>query len=210
MGYAETTVFKDFIGFHKIKHPERIRKKNILDLGAFIGDSALVLSQYTDKKVYAFEPGSENFRAMKKTLQLNDCRNIVPVNIGIGSESCSGRIENGFSMGLSVKPGRGEKADGSGEVIEITSVDEFVSENNICVGLIKVDIEGFEQEFLKGARKTIVEQRPALLLSMYHNASDFFNLKVILESWQLGYSFQVHKEINEHIHFDTMLVAEVE
>ncbi|WP_277874920.1 FkbM family methyltransferase [Brachyspira aalborgi] len=31
------------------------------------------------------------------------------------------------------------------------TLDSFVEENNIIVGLIKVDIEGAEQDFIKGA-----------------------------------------------------------
>lgn len=56
------------------------------------------------------------------------------------------------------------------EEISIITLDSFVEENNIRVGLIKVDIEGSEQDFLKGAEKTIKTQKPFLLISIYHNA----------------------------------------
>ena len=42
-----------------------------------------------------------------------------------------------------------------GELIEITTIDEFVLKNKITPGLIKMDLEGFEEEALKGAKKTI-------------------------------------------------------
>lgn len=210
MGFAETTIFVDHAGFDKLHHLKRIRERDVLDLGAFIGDSALVLSKYTDKTVYAFEPGRSNFEAMEKTLRLNGCKNIVPVQAGIGSSVGEAKVSVDFSMGLTIDATNNPEQKDGVETVPVISVDEYVQKHHLQVGLIKVDIEGYEQEFLKGAEQTIKQQRPALLLSMYHNASDFFGLKPILESWGLGYRFQVHKEVNEHIHYDTMLIAEVD
>lgn len=207
MGFMETTIFQDFAGFKKLRDPEKIRNKDILDIGAFIGDSTVVLAQFTDKNIYAFEPGYGNFLALQKTLEMNECKNAIPVRAGIGSHSGTAKAASGLSMGVVLeKPDNGNTPK---EEVQIISVDEFVAQHGLQIGLIKVDVEGYEQEFLKGAEKTIKEQRPALLLSMYHSAEDFFGLKPLLESWGLNYTFRVHKEANEHIHFDTMLIAEV-
>ena len=76
------------------------------------------------------------------------------------------------------------------------------------IGLIKVDIEGGEPNFLIGAKKTICEQKPIILLSIYHNAHDFFELKPLLESWNLGYTFAIHKPTYESITGETLLLVE--
>lgn len=52
-------------------------------------------------------------------------------------------------------------------------------------------------------------QRPVLLLSMYHNDRDFFGLKPLLESWDVGYRFKVFKGLDYGICLETMLIAEV-
>lgn len=210
MGYLESTIFLDEMGFHKLRHPQRIRKKDILDLGAFIGDSALVLQKFTDKTVYAFEPGKGNFEALQKTLALNGCDNVVPICAAVGEGSEEAWMPTWLSMGLTINTQPQDSQAKGMERSPVISVDDFVAKHNLDVGLIKVDVEGFEQAFLKGARQTITQQKPALLISMYHSADDFFGLKPILESWNLGYHFQVHKEINEHVHYDTMLIAEIE
>lgn len=211
MGYLETTVFKDYAGFVRVHFPEKIKNKDVLDLGAFIGDTALVLSQFTDKVVYAFEPGSKNFEALEKTININHCTNIVGVHAAIGSHSYISYINNEFGMGLTLDMSIEGNLNNleTKEAVSVVSIDEFVAEHGLDIGLIKVDIEGFEQEFLKGAQKTICEQKPILLLSIYHTADDFYGIKPLLESWGLGYHFQVYKGINEHIHYDTMLIAEV-
>ena len=207
MGFIETTIFHDFAGFKKLCCPQKIRDKDILDIGAFIGDSTVTLAQFTDKNIYAFEPGYGNFKALKKTLEMNDCTNAIPVHAGIGAHSGVAKADTSLSMGVVLESL--DKSTSPEEETKVISVDEFVMEHDLQIGLIKVDVEGYEREFLKGAEKTIKEQKPALLLSIYHTAEDFFGLKPLLESWNVGYTFQIHKEINEHIHFDTMLIAEV-
>lgn len=47
--------------------------------------------------------------------------------------------------------------------MNVLSLDAFVEQNHLDVGLIKVDIEGFEQSFLQGAERTIKSQRPSLI-----------------------------------------------
>lgn len=48
-----------------------IMQGDIMDLGAFIGDSAIVLSQYTPKNVYSIEIDSDNIEKMCGVLKLN-------------------------------------------------------------------------------------------------------------------------------------------
>ncbi len=96
--------------------------------------------------------------------------------------------------------------------VEVITLDSFVREHNIQVGFIKVDIEGFEQEFLKGAKETIIAQKPAMLISIYHKASDFFEIKPMIESWKLGYTFKVvQPSAATHTPLiDTVLLCEVD
>ena len=46
---------------HKLKEFEsstlaKIKNKDIIDVGGYVGDSALVFQKYTDKNIYTFEP----------------------------------------------------------------------------------------------------------------------------------------------------------
>lgn len=89
-------------------------------------------------------------------------------------------------------------------------MDKYVAQNNIQVGLIKVDIEGFEQNFLKGAEQTIKSQRPILLISIYHNYDDFYKIKPMIEGWNLGYDFSLFQGVQNSgpIAVETLLVCE--
>ncbi|MFX3627500.1 FkbM family methyltransferase [Campylobacter sp. LH-2024] len=78
------------------------------------------------------------------------------------------------------------------------------------IGFIKIDIEGFEQECLKGVINTIKTQKPAMLISIYHNPDDFFNIKPLIESWNLGYKFKIYKPIDFYIGLETALYCEID
>jgi hypothetical protein len=95
------------------------------------------------------------------------------------------------------------------EDISITTLDDFVAENNLQIGLIKADVEGFEQNLLRGARKTIAEQKPVLRICIYHNVSDFLDIKPLIESWNLGYKFRILKPADGSVFNEAALLAEV-
>lgn len=203
--HFEASVFFYRHGLEVLKHPERFMDKAILDVGAFIGDSALILSPLTKDKVYSFEASSENYNLLLKTIELNNLKNIVPVKTAVGAEKSTIEMKvNGSSTTSSVMMIEPKYM----ETCEVIKVDDYVKENNLKVGLIKVDIEGAEQDFLKGAMQTIKEQKPTLLISIYHNIDDFLDIKPLIESWDLGYKFSIYKPIISNISTETLLVCE--
>ena len=142
---------------------------------------------------------------MEQTANLNNLENVVLVNKALGdvekktviysNNSCSSIIDNFNSK---------ETKD-----VQQITLDKYVEENKLQVGLIKVDIEGAEQLFLQGAKQTICNQKPSLILSIYHNPEDFFFIKPLLESWNLGYNFQIHKPIDNSVSQETVLICEI-
>lgn len=206
INHFEPSVFLYRHGIDKLEYPDRIKNKSILDIGAFIGDSALVLKELTDKKIYSFEPIQENYDLMLKTIELNDIKNVAPIKGGAGADNA---VINIFSAGSSSSADQ-VMAMGSqkGEECRIYKIDDFVKENNIEVGLIKVDIEGFERQFIQGAVETIKTQKPALLLSVYHNADDFLDIKSIIEDMDLGYKFKIFKPVDGMVSSEVLLICE--
>jgi FkbM family methyltransferase len=169
--------------------------------------SAIVLQDYTDDKVYSFEPTNKYYDYLRQTIDLNHSNKIIPIKKALGSKEEQTEI---YLQGSASSINRKIHTNCLTEIIETTTLDKFVSENKINVGLIKVDIEGFEQEFLKGAYETIKSQKPTLLISIYHNASDFFDIKPMIESWDLGYKFRIIKPVDGGIRGETLLIAEQE
>jgi hypothetical protein len=136
---------------------------------------------------------------------------IEPVKFGLGKDI---KKQNILLMGdastLKYDNSNDKIIDGHYEEINITTLDTYITEHDeLKIGLIKVDIEGFEQEFLAGARSTIHTQKPAMLISIYHNADDFFNIKTIIEGWNLGYKFKIRQGMHTFPVIETVLIAEV-
>ena len=187
-----------------------IKDKSIIDVGGFIGDSALILSDYTNHNVYTFEPSKHNFENMLKTIKINNKKNIIAINKGLGKKSSKEKLYfYGSASTANENNVVNSVSSEYSEEIEIITLDNFVADNNLLVGLIKVDIEGLEQDFLKGAENTIKTQKPTLIISIYHSASDFFKIKPLIESWNLGYNFKIVKPLDGQILLETILIAEL-
>lgn len=161
-----------------------IAGKDFIDLGAFVGDSALVLRQYRPRKIFAFEISPATGRQFRRTMRRNGVGADEVELIMAGVADAPGRLrfhDTGMintSLGLS----------GATEV-EVTTVDAFVEQRRIAVGLIKMDIEGMGLKAVRGMEQTLRKDRSILLLAVYHNADELFRIKPFLESLSLGYAF---------------------
>ena len=209
----EIEAFYGKYGMDYVKNLNQVRSKNIIDAGGYIGDSAILFSDYTDKNVYSFEPFLHHYNMMLKTIELNKKNNIIPMNMALGNENKEISLySNGnLNMGLSIENNSKQSDINSVEnKVKMATLDSYVKENNIEVGLIKTDLEGFEQPFLKGAIETIKEQKPVLIISIYHNYSDFFEIKPMLENLNLGYKFKIiEPKYYAAALVSTLLLAEV-
>lgn len=184
---------------------DNIRQKDIIDAGGFLADSAIIFErEFCDKTIYSFEPTSKQFALMQQTLKLNNSKRVVPINKGIGAASTTQNILVGGGASSFAR----ENNTDTKETAKIVSIDEFVSANNLQIGFIKADVEGFEQELLKGAKHTICTQKPALLISLYHNESDYFDIKPMIESWNLGYKMRIYKGTDISLFHEVALYCE--
>ncbi len=176
VNWFEPSVFLYKHGIDSINNKDLI-KGAIIDAGANIGDSAIVFSKnFPNNKIISFEPIEKNYKLCQKTMMLNKVDNVIIENMGLGNED---KVSYIVSMGVL---GTGSQvADNGSEKIKMTTLDKYVKENNIQVGLIKTDVEGFEPNLLRGAQETLRTQAPVLLISIYHNCSDFFKIKPMIE-----------------------------
>ena len=208
INHFESSVFYFKHGLHQVKTLDRVKDKAVVDVGGFIGDSVLILSELSPKKIYTFEAVPDNFTLLQETVRLNHIEHVIAEQMALGSESGTLTVHLNGSGSTTIER-LGVNYKGNVEVPVIT-LDDYVAEHQIEVGLIKVDIEGGEPAFLAGAKQTICTQKPILLLSIYHNAHDFFELKPMIESWGLGYRFSIHKPTFGNATSETLLIAEVE
>lgn len=171
------------------KYLEWINKGDILDLGGYIGDSALVLSKYTSQKIYTVEMNVKNIEKMKEVFDSNKVGKNITIIQGAVSDkndivSCYGDGSHGT---LNKMNNTELYQEHSG--INVYTVDYLVDEYSMKPRFLKLDVEGNEYKTIKGAEKTIRRYKPILAISIYHTPEDFLHIKPMIESWNLGYSF---------------------
>lgn len=171
-----------------------IKNRDIIDAGAFTGDTSIPLSEITEKNVYAFEPFNESYDFLIKNIEDNNIKNIIPINKSLGDINgrrtlfLAGENIQGITNDSNIR-----EYDKEIQVDEIT-IDKFVKDNNLNIGLISVDVEGAELDLLNGAIETIKNQKPILTISIYHKASDFFEIIPWIANLNLGYEFEIEKD----------------
>ena len=205
----DSSVFFTRYGIDKLTTLDSVRNKHIIDAGGYVGDTALLFSSYTDKSIHVFEASPSNMDIIRETIRLNQLENIVPVSKALGEKSGTATFslgERNSCNSLVERPGYNYPDHIE---VPVVTLDDYVRENNIEVGLIKVDIEGGEQLLLRGAVETIRTQHPILLISIYHSANDFFEIKPMIEKMCGKYTFRIVKPANPAIALETILLAEV-
>ena len=173
----------------------------VLECGACWGASALYFAEKVKEagQVHSFEFVSENLRLYKKNMKLNSKKknNITLVPLAVHSTSEKTIYFNDLGPGstFSFSP-----FDGYTEETKTISIDDYVENNNITkVDFISMDVEGSEQEALKGAIKTIKKFKPKLAISIYHSDDDFVQIPNWIINQNLGYKIHInHYTIYAH------------
>ncbi|MCK5685061.1 FkbM family methyltransferase [bacterium] len=162
--------------------------KIILDIGANIGCTAILFSDLGEK-VYAFEPSQTTFAFLEKNILHSGKKNIFPQNIGLGekfSESILTIAPTNRSGAFILKEMKSSNIGFVEEKIIIRQLDEIVE--NLEPGkidFIKIDVEGFEGNVIRGAKQTLEKNRPIVVLELNHwclnafqrtSIPDFFDL----------------------------------
>ena len=177
------------------------REEVFVDLGAYTGDTVLdYLNQFGAnqyQKIYCYEITKNSFEVLKNNLSsypnVSFRRKAVADQSGILYVQKS-TVDDSANMIL---------ASGDQE-IEATTLDEDINEK---ITLIKMDIEGFEEKAILGARRHIVNEHPKLLVSVYHNHEDIWKIpKMLKEMWD-GYHLRLRYYGNHIFPTEIVLLA---
>jgi len=130
------------------------RDLTIVDLGANVGVTAYYFAKFA-RVVYAVEPATEHFQALREMIEYNDIRTIVPIKKAVGITNGTTRlIKNQVNLTLfSTNPIADEGIEKQkwprlpDETVEVVTLDKLFEENKIehC-DFMKMDIEGSEAD----------------------------------------------------------------
>lgn len=138
------------------------QEDTFIDVGANIGWLSLVGANAVgiNGKVIAFEPVPSTFEILKSNKELNKFSQITLHQFALGNSEEIVTIypETDNRGGASIL---NHESD-CGIEIEVKKLDNL--ELNTKVDVIKIDVEGFELDVLKGAFKTIKKDKPKLII----------------------------------------------
>jgi len=137
------------------------------DVGANIGIYALLLGQLGGARGIAFEPVPETSEFLAANIRQNDLSNQVILERAAVAAS-PGQVAISTDADVMNKIVEGD----AGYMVPSLTIDGCVTQHGVPV-LIKVDVEGFEPEVLRGAKQTLHDPRLlALILEINDNARD--------------------------------------
>ena len=139
----------------------------IIDVGTNIGETLLNFAKINrDGRNIGFEPVPFLYEKAKTNIGLNEFENIELVNMALSSkaETLSFNETDENNSG-----GTFLTRDNSDSVRAVRAVrlDDFAEQNRLeNISLIKIDVEGFEMEVLKGASEVLRKFRPTLFVEI--------------------------------------------
>jgi FkbM family methyltransferase len=165
---------------------------HIVDCGAYTGDTA---EAYLDRlggeaTITAIEPMQENFRRLVETIHTRNWSAIVmPVNAAVGAAdgvvTLSGGTAEPNPRATAAMHGR-ENA----QVVQVAKLDTLFSGRFGTVDLVKIDIEGFELDALRGAQNLIQTVKPDLAIAGYHKSDHMWEVPEAI--WALDPDYEIY------------------
>jgi len=177
------------------------RDEVVVDAGVFDGKTETEIFRWGGvnvKKIYAFEADPANFRQCRKYYEENALTDKVEfIGKGLWNKKSVMRIGSGQSSAGSSVGAKGESE------IEVTTLDSEVGEDKVT--FIKMDIEGAELNALKGAKATIMKNKPRLAICIYHKPEDLYEIPEYLLSIVPEYKFWIRHYTSNN--WETVLYA---
>lgn len=140
-----------------------------IDCGAFDGDTMKAFIKTTKGKyqsIVCFEPVEEFHKRLEKRGQ---GKRVTAV--------CAGVYKESTTLQFNAEAGKGSSISSNAEntiSVPVRAIDDVPECKDAT--FIKMDVEGSELDALKGAKQTILKNKPKLAVCLYHRPKDFIEI----------------------------------
>lgn len=177
------------------------------DVGANVGFYSLLAARYVGGRgfVVAFEPLPRNIEYIQRHVSLNRINNILTIPMALSDhigENKFSFIDNPSSCHIT--------PDGNLKIL-VTTLDKLLKEKTIPPpNIIKVDIEGSEIDFLKGAVDSLIAHRPLIFMAI-HSPQLFVLLFKTIAEYKLPYTIKNlnGNEISDFEYLDEVILEPI-
>lgn len=167
----------------------KIITKNIIDLGAWIGDNSIpwAMNLPKDSVVYAIDPSAQNIKFINSICEINEISNLHTLVTAISDKNEKLFTNNNLYHAQF-------SSDGGVNSIDAVSLDYLFENGKINnIEFIHLDVEGYESKVIKGASNIMTTFRPIIAIEQHLESDDYLGLSNHIES--MGYSVYLINEI---------------
>jgi FkbM family methyltransferase len=133
-----------------------------VDVGANVGTYTIWAAEQ-GAEVIALEPAADTFGLLEENIALNGYR-VTALRAAAGDHCGSARFTAGLDAGNSLAP--------DGPVLtDLVTIDSLIGDRRVTG--MKVDVEGFEIDVLRGAARALADRRIGLIQIEWNQASAF-------------------------------------
>lgn len=140
---------------------------DVIHAGAGFGDFLPALSRGCPGTIFTFEPNNENYFCARKTVEINNLKNVDLRNCGLGDVSTTRHVkvlENGIALGPRSETCELTIANGESQECKVFRLDDLFPDHQFSI--IHLDTEGYEFRILDGAAQLIERCSPLIILEI--------------------------------------------
>ena len=159
----------------------------VYDVGAHLGYYSLLAARL-GADVHAFEPAPETLSLLRR----NAGARVTIAPQGVWESAGSLELKDFGARHSAVNTFLFSKDETLSDparthTVEVTTIDDYVSDSGEVPDVIKIDAEGAELEVLRGARRTIERHRPIITIEVGDSGGPPQSRKVLDHAAALGY-----------------------
>jgi FkbM family methyltransferase len=146
------------------------RDDTVVDVGAHVGYFTLFLAELVGSNghVYSFEPDPRARSFLTKSVCGNgmDWIDVSPLALATGRGSVKFFLAKGLGSSSAIKGV--QQLDAEEITIQTVSLDELVDQGQVLghIRLVKIDIEGYELDAIRGMTKVLRKHRPIMVVEV--------------------------------------------
>lgn len=165
-----------------VTHPEDVLELDVFlklarqadglmfDVGAHHGVFAAFFCKVSNHHAVCFEPVAESQTMIQKTAKLNDLGDrleMIPAALGDKVDVITLYRQNGTGYAQAEDYASSSASALPPIAAPVTTIDAVRSSADGKLALLKIDVEGMENEVLRGAARTLCRERPVVLLELH-------------------------------------------
>lgn len=145
----------------------------VYDVGGYVGMHTLFFARKvgSEGRVVAFEPNPVNLTELRSNVALNGLQNVTVIASAVSDEA--GTLEFVYdpvlpARGTLVPEIQGRLASQRSTQVPVDSIDNLRAAHDLpAPDFVKIDVEGLEDQVLRGLAETLASARPTLFVELH-------------------------------------------